>query len=156
MPWVIFSSERHYLEALFLQGILSAVEDSHMLIRGAVALVTIALKRSPGIERNTDQRKRMEIHTQDSPLWCSLWEEIDPICYCSTVNNLCTNHLIYQYSNHLQSEKINYQGKSHLYVGHDNPTAAKLKFIFSGYGTEQFNHQVLRFILPSAWLWYLF
>lgn len=48
MPWVIFSSERHYLGALFLQRILSAVGDSHMLIRGAGALVTIALKGTQG------------------------------------------------------------------------------------------------------------
>jgi uncharacterized membrane protein len=33
---------------------MSVVEESLMQIRGAVTLVTIALKRSPGVERNTD------------------------------------------------------------------------------------------------------
>lgn len=56
-----FSTESHYLGALFLQRISSAVEDSHMLIRGAEALVTIALKGTQG-QRGIQTRERVETH----------------------------------------------------------------------------------------------
>lgn len=58
-PLAIFSSERHYVGAPFLYGILSAVEESLMQIRGAVVLLTIALKGNPGW-RGIQTRGRME------------------------------------------------------------------------------------------------
>lgn len=56
MPLVILSVKGTILENRFFSFCreMSVVEESLMQIRGAVTLVTIALKRSPGVERNTD------------------------------------------------------------------------------------------------------
>lgn len=53
LPLVVRSVKGTILEDHFCREV-SAVEESLMQMRGAVTFVTIALKRSPGVERNTD------------------------------------------------------------------------------------------------------
>lgn len=65
---------------------MSVVEESLMQIRGAVTLVTIALKRSPGVERNTDQRKAENQHVGFPVPWYGRTDGNDyswPVCLCS-------------------------------------------------------------------------